>query len=52
MNYGDIFMVKRGINHHISSNKECQIMLIENKTTLQTGEVVSEITKSIKKQRI
>lgn len=52
MNKGDLFIVKRGINHRISSKEECHLMLIENKTTLHTGEVVNEITKSIKKQRI
>ena len=52
MNYGDLFIVKRGINHRISSKGECHIMLIENKTTLHTGGTVNEITKSIKEQRI
>lgn len=52
MSNGDLFIVKRGINHRISSKEECHIMLIENKTTLHTGEIVNEITKSIKKQRI
>jgi quercetin dioxygenase-like cupin family protein len=52
MNSGDIFIVKRGLNHRISSKEECHIMLIENKTVLHTGEIVNEITKSIKKQRL
>jgi len=52
MRKGDVFIVKRGINHRISSLEECHIMLIENKTTLHTGEIFDEITKSIKKQRI
>ncbi|MFK5983673.1 MAG: cupin domain-containing protein [Flavobacteriaceae bacterium] len=52
MNNGDIFIVKRGINHRISSKEECHIMLVENKTALHTGEIINEITKSIKKQRI
>jgi len=51
MNNGDIFIVKRGINHRVSSKEECHIMLIENKTTQHTGEIVDEITKSIKKQK-
>ena len=51
MNKGDIFIVKRGINHRISSSDECHIMLIENKTTLHTGDIVNEITKSIQKQK-
>jgi hypothetical protein len=52
MNKGDLFIVKRGLNHRVSSKEECHIMLIENKTALHTGKIVSGITKSIKKQRI
>lgn len=52
MNSGDIFIVKRGLNHRVSSKEECHIMLVENKTTLHTGEIVNEITKSIKAQRL
>ena len=50
MNEGDIFIVKKGINHRVSSIEECKIMLIENKTTTHTGDVQSEITKPIKQQ--
>jgi len=50
MNIGDIFIVKKGINHRISSKVECHILLIENKTTLHTGDKAHEITKSIKEQ--
>ena len=48
---GGLFIVKQSINHRVSSKKECHIMLIENKTTLHTGETVNEITKSIKSQK-
>lgn len=47
MEAGDIFIVKKGINHRVSSIEECKIILIENKTTAHTGDVKSEITKSI-----
>ena len=50
MNSGDIFIVKKGVNHRVSSIRECKIMLIENKITAHTGEVESEITKTIKQQ--
>lgn len=50
MKEGDLFVVKKGINHRVSSTEECKIMLIENKTTAHTGEVQSEITKSIDQQ--
>lgn len=51
MNEGDVFIVKKGLNHRVSSDEECKIMLIENKTTAHTGDVKSEITKSISDQR-
>ncbi len=47
MNKGDLFIVKKGLNHRVSSEEECKIMLIENKTTAYTGDVKSEITKDI-----
>lgn len=50
MNKGDLFVVKKGIQHRVSSTKECQIMLIESKTTKHTGEVETKITKSIEEQ--
>ena len=50
MKTGDFYVVKKGINHRVSSTEECQIMLIENKTTAHTGEVESEITKSVDQQ--
>jgi quercetin dioxygenase-like cupin family protein len=50
MNKGDLFIVKRGIEHRVSAAEECKIMLIENKTTAHTGVTPSEITKSIEDQ--
>ena len=50
MKEGDIFIVGRGINHRVSSTKECKIMLVENKSTAHTGEIITEITKSINEQ--
>jgi quercetin dioxygenase-like cupin family protein len=52
MNQGDFFIVKKGIRHRVSSINECKIMLIENKTTTHTGDVQSEITKSISDQQL
>ncbi len=49
---GDLFIVKRGMDHRISSVEECHLLLIENKTTQHTGEIVTEITKSIENQRL
>lgn len=50
MNEGDIFIVKKGVNHRVSSDEECKIMLIEKKSTLHTGSIISEISKSIQDQ--
>tara|TARA_R110002072_G_scaffold106447_3_gene232488 strand:+ start:1177 stop:1515 length:339 start_codon:yes stop_codon:yes gene_type:complete len=45
MNKGDMFIVKRGLYHRVSSTEECKILLIENKSTKHTGNVISAITK-------
>src|SRR6478752_9625118 len=47
MNKGDLYVVRKGVNHRVSSHDECLIMLIETKTTEHTGKVKSAITKSI-----
>ncbi len=51
MNEGDIFIIEKGVNHRVSSDEECNIMLIENKTTEHTGGIKSDITKNIDNQR-
>ena len=33
LNEAELFIVKRGVNHRVSSKEECHIMLIENKST-------------------
>ena len=50
MTKGDVYVVKKGTNHRVSSKDECLIMLIESKTTKHTGNVQAEITKSIDEQ--
>lgn len=50
MSAGEMYIVKRGIQHRVSSKEECKIMLIENKTTAHTGDVKSKITKDITDQ--
>jgi quercetin dioxygenase-like cupin family protein len=47
---GDLFVVKKNINHRVSSQDECKLMLIEHKDTTHTGDVKSEITKTIEQQ--
>ena len=50
MHKGDLQVIKKGIKHRVSSDQECSIMLIEKKSTLHTGEVDCDITKSIEDQ--
>jgi len=49
---GELFIVKKGIRHRVYSEKECWILLIENKLTQHTGNIKSSITKSIDEQLI
>lgn len=51
MTAGDVFVIKSGINHRVSAKDECWIMLVENKTTAHTGEVVSNVTRSVDQQK-
>jgi quercetin dioxygenase-like cupin family protein len=51
MKEGDFHVVNKGVNHRISAEEECSIMLIESKTTEHTGKVKSLITKSIEDQK-
>lgn len=50
MQQGDLYVVKKGTNHRVSSTEECHIMLIETKSTEHTGKVKSSITKSVEEQ--
>ena len=50
MNQGDLFVVEKGVNHKVRSAEECHIMLIENKSTSHTGDIESEITKTLNDQ--
>ena len=43
MQKGDLFVVPKGVRHKVTSCKESTILLIESKTTLHTGNVISKI---------
>lgn len=51
MKKGDLHIVPKGVTHRVSSEHECSIMLIENKSTAHTGDVVAGITKSVEDQK-
>ena len=50
MERGDLYVVKRGVNHRVSSTEECSILLVENKTTAHLGDTESEIARSVEEQ--
>ena len=50
MEAGDLYIVRRGVNHRISSAEECSILLVENKSTAHLGETESEIARSVEEQ--
>jgi len=47
---GDMHVVARGVQHNPRAEEECLIALIETKTTLHTGDVVTEKTRSLDEQ--
>ena len=50
MEPGDLYIVRRGVNHRVSSTEECSILLVENKSTAHLGETESEIAKTVAEQ--
>jgi mannose-6-phosphate isomerase-like protein (cupin superfamily) len=47
---GEMFVVPKGVLHNPIADQECLIMLIERKSTLHTGDVVTVKTRSIAEQ--
>jgi mannose-6-phosphate isomerase-like protein (cupin superfamily) len=47
---GDLFVVPRGVRHNPVAAEECHVLLVERKSTLHTGGVVTERTRSIADQ--
>ena len=47
---GELYVVPKGVRHNPSAEHECLVMLIERKTTLHTGDVVTDRTRSIADQ--
>lgn len=47
---GDMFVVPKGVRHNPVAAEECHLMLIERKSTLHTGDVVIERTRSVAEQ--
>ncbi len=47
---GEMFTVPKGVRHNPVAEHECHIMLIERKSTLHTGNVSTEKTRSLTEQ--
>jgi mannose-6-phosphate isomerase-like protein (cupin superfamily) len=47
---GDTYVVPKGVRHNPVADEECHIMLIERKSTLHTGSVITEQTRSLAEQ--
>jgi len=50
LNVGEFVIVEHGTRHRVFSEEECRVMLIENKDTVHTGDVLAAITKSVAEQ--
>ncbi len=47
---GESFVVPKGVRHNPVAEQECHLMLIEKKSTLHTGNEVTEKTRSLADQ--
>lgn len=47
---GELFVVPKGVRHNPTAVEECHVMLIERKTTMHTGDVVTDKTRSMAEQ--
>lgn len=47
---GEMFVVPKGVRHNPVAEQECELMLIERKTTLHTGTVVTARTRTLAEQ--
>jgi mannose-6-phosphate isomerase-like protein (cupin superfamily) len=47
---GDLFVVPKGTWHRPVAESECHVLLLERKTTLHTGDLLTERTRSLDEQ--
>jgi mannose-6-phosphate isomerase-like protein (cupin superfamily) len=47
---GEMFVVPKGVRHNPVADDECHVLLVERKSTLHTGDVVTDRTRSIEDQ--
>lgn len=47
---GQVFVVPKGVEHNPIAENECLLMLVEQKSTLHTGTIQTDKTRSIEQQ--
>lgn len=47
---GELFVVPKGVRHNPVAEEECQILLLEKKSTQHTGDTVTDKTRSLEEQ--
>lgn len=47
---GELFVVPKGVRHNPVACEECLVLLVERKSTLHTGDLVTERTRSVEEQ--
>jgi mannose-6-phosphate isomerase-like protein (cupin superfamily) len=47
---GELYVVPKGVRHNPVAEGECHVMLIERKSTLHTGDEITDKTRSIAEQ--
>jgi mannose-6-phosphate isomerase-like protein (cupin superfamily) len=47
---GELFVVPKGVRHNPVAEEECHLMLIERKSTLHTGDMRTDKTRSLAEQ--
>jgi len=47
---GELYVVPKGVRHNPIAESECLVMLVEQKSTLHTGNEISEKTRSLAEQ--
>ena len=47
---GEMFIVPKGVRHNPVAEEECQLLLIERKSTLHTGTLTTRKTRSLAEQ--
>jgi mannose-6-phosphate isomerase-like protein (cupin superfamily) len=47
---GEMFIVPKGVRHNPVAEHECHVMLIERKSTLHTGDITMDKTRTVAEQ--